>query len=107
MAKNSNNKLAFGIIILIVGLFYFLDKTGLLSQVPQIGKFLNLGTFLLVAGLIFLFSRADKMIGITFTAIGVFMNFNSYFSWLKGYSTYLIPIGLIAIGAYMIFSSKR
>lgn len=107
MAKISNNRLPFGLILLLVGIIYLLSKTGILENIPYISKMMNIGTFFLVAGLIFLITKTEKTIGIVFTAIGVIINFDFFFGWLQNYSTFIIPIALIGIGLAMVLTSKK
>lgn len=107
MAKISNNRLPFGLILLLVGIIYLLSKTGILENIPYISKMMNIGTFFLVAGLIFLITKTEKTIGIVFTAISVIINFDFFFGWLQNYSTFIIPIALIGIGLAMVLTSKK
>lgn len=107
MAKNSSNKLPFGIIILLIGIFFLLSKTGLLDKIPYINKAMNVGSIFLIAGIIFLLTKREKTVGIIFTVIGVIINFDSVFGWIQNYSAFIIPIGLIAIGLGMVVTSKR
>lgn len=107
MAKSSNNRLPFGLIILLIGLIYLLSKTGILEKIPYISKMMNIGTFFLLAGIIFLLTKTEKTIGIIFTAIGVIINFDFFFGWLQNYSSLIIPISLIGIGLVMVLTSKK
>lgn len=107
MAKTSNNRLAYGLIVLIVGVIYLLSKTGILMSIPYADRLMNVGTFFLVAGIIFLFTKAEKTMGIIFTAIGVIMNFDFLSGWLKSYSALIVPVALIAIGLGMVLTSKK
>ncbi len=107
MAKTSNNKLPFGLILLLVGTIYLLSKTGLLDKIPYIDRMMNVGTFFLIAGLIFLLTKTEKTVGIVFTAIGVIINFDFFFGWLQNYSTLIVPIALICIGLAMVLTSKK
>lgn len=76
-------------------------------SIPYADRLLNVGTFFLIAGIIFLFTKAEKTMGIVFTAIGVIMNFDFFSGWLKNYSSLIVPIGLIAIGLGMVLTSKK
>lgn len=107
MAKVSNNRLPFGLILLLVGTIYLLNKTGLLDKIPYIDRMMNVGTFFLIAGLIFLLTKTEKTVGIVFTAIGVIINFDFFFGWLQNYSTLIVPIALIGIGLAMVLTSKK
>lgn len=107
MAKNSGNRLPYGILILIIGIIYLLSKTGILAQIPHADRLMNIGTFFLIAGVIFLFTKAEKTMGIVFTGIGIVMNFDFFFGWMQNYSSLIVPIILVAIGLFMIITSKK
>lgn len=107
MAKSSSNRLPYGLLILIVGIIYLLSKTNVLSHIPYADRLMNIGTFFLIAGIIFLFTKAEKTMGIIFTAIGVIMNFDFYFGWIHNYSSLIIPVILVIIGLFMVITSKR
>lgn len=107
MTKSSNNRLPYGLIILFVGIIYLLNKTGILDKVPYAHNLMNIGTFFIVAGIIFIFTKAEKTMGIVFSAIGLILNFDFFFGWLKDYSSLILPIGLIAVGLGMVLTSKK
>lgn len=107
MAKSSSNRLPYGLIILIVGVIYLLSKTGILAQIPYAERLMNIGTFFLIAGIIFICTKAEKTMGIVFACIGLIMNFDFFFGWLKNYSSLILPIALIVIGLGLVFTSKK
>ncbi len=107
MAKNSGNRFPYGLLILIIGIIYLLSKTGILAHIPYADKLMSIGTFFLIAGIIFLFTKAEKTMGIVFTAIGVIMNFDFFFGWIHNFSSLIIPVILIAIGLFMVITSKK
>lgn len=107
MAKNSGNRFPYGLLILIIGIIYLLSKTGILAHIPYADKLMNVGTFFLIAGIIFLFTKAEKTMGIVFTAIGVIMNFDFFLGWIHNFSSLIIPVILIAVGLFMVITSKK
>lgn len=107
MAKNSGNRFPYGLLILIIGIIYLLSKTGILAHIPYADKLMNIGTFFLIAGIIFLFTKAEKTMGIVFTAIGIIMNFDFFFGWIHNFSSLIIPVILIAVGLFMVMTSKK
>lgn len=107
MAKSTSNRLPYGLLILIVGIIYLLNKTGMLAHIPYADKLMNIGTFFLIAGVIFLFTKAEKTMGIIFTAIGLIMNFDFFFGWIHNFSSLIVPIILVAIGLFMVITSKK
>lgn len=107
MAKATGNRLPYGLLILIIGIIYLLSKTGILAHIPYADRLMNVGTFFLVAGIIFLFTKAEKTMGIIFTAIGVIMNFDFFFGWIHNLSSLIIPIILVGVGLFMVITSKK
>lgn len=107
MAKSSGNRLPLGLIMLVIGIFYLLSKTGILHKVPYLEQLMNIGTFFLVAGIIFLLTKTEKTVGIIFTAIGLIINFDFFFGWIQNYSSLIIPITLIGVGIMMVLTSKK
>lgn len=107
MAKSNSNRLSYGLIILVVGIIYLLSKTGILMDIPYAERLMNIGTFFLIAGIIFLLTKAEKTMGIIFTGIGLIMNFDFFFGWLRNYSSLIVPVVLIAIGLGMVITSRR
>ncbi|MFR9166793.1 MAG: hypothetical protein ACLVKO_11450 [Dysgonomonas sp.] len=47
------------------------------------------------------------MLGIIFTVIGVVINADFFFGWMKSYSNLIIPIALLVLGLVMILTSKK
>lgn len=107
MAKSSGNRLPYGLLILIIGILYLLSKTGILSHIPYADKLMNIGTFFIIAGIIFLFTKAEKTMGIVFTAIGVIINFDFFLGWIHNYSSLIVPVILVIIGLFMVITSRK
>ncbi|MBP1617403.1 MAG: hypothetical protein H6Q14_1230 [Bacteroidetes bacterium] len=107
MAKDDDNKLAFGLILMIFGLIFLLDKTGLLDMIPNGGAITNFRILVLIAGVIFLFAKREKMWGIILTGLGVLLNADFFFGWFASISAITIPVLLIVIGVILVFRSKK
>jgi len=107
MAKSGGDRLAYGLTILTFGTIMLLDKTGVLSKIPYGYTLMGVGSFFLIAGIIFLCTKAEKTLGIFFTVIGVLINSNFFFGWMRSYSNLLIPVILIVSGLIMVLISRR
>lgn len=108
MAKEANNdKLSYGLILLIFGLFFLLDKLGLLAQLPINYNFLSISSFFLISGIIFIITQPKRVLSWIFLIIGLFLNSNILFSWLNAYSKFYIPLALIIIGIFLVVSSRK
>lgn len=107
MAKKSDNKLAYGLTIMVFGLIFLLDRTGILHKIPHGEVLTGVGTLFLIAGIIFLITRAEKALGIILTAIGVIINADFFFGWMTHYSNLIVPIILIVAGLVLVLLSRR
>lgn len=108
MAKNNkNDRLAYGLSILIFGLIFLLSKTGILSHIPYGSEFMSIGAFFLISGIIFLLTSANKTLGIIFTLVGLIIKSDLFFGWIHSYSKLIVPILLIIVGLSMVLTSKK
>ncbi|NDV69524.1 hypothetical protein [Dysgonomonas sp. 25] len=102
-----NDKLSFGITLVIFGLLFLLDKVGFLAQIPIRYDFISVSCFFLVAGIVFVCTQPKSTMSWVFLAVGIFLNFNHLFGWLNQYSKFFIPVAVIIAGIALIFSYKR
>ena len=106
-ASTSNDRLSYGLTILIFGLLYLLDKIGLLAEIPYGSRIISVGVFFLIAGIVFIATQPKKVLGWLFLAVGLFLNSDIFFGWISTYSKFLIPLALIIVGLVMIFTGKK
>jgi len=92
---------------MIYGVVFLLSKTGILKHIPYGEKLLSIGSFFLIAGIVFLFTRTEKRTGIVLTVIGVLINADLFFGWIHSYSNLIIPLLLIVIGLILVITSKK
>lgn len=107
MTKKDDNRLAFGIILMVFGLIFLLDKTGLLGLIPKAETLVNFRVLVLIAGIIFLLAKRDRTWGLVLTGLGVILNADFFFDWFQSFSAITIPIIFIIIGVILVFKSKR
>lgn len=108
MASSKNNdRLSYGITILIFGLLFLLQKTGILAQIPYGENFISVGTFFLIAGIVFVATQPKRVLGWVFACIGLFLNADFFFGWMTNYSRYIVPLALIIAGIVMVFSASN
>lgn len=103
--NNSNDRLSYGITILVFGLLFLLDKLNVLSVIPF--NLVSIGSFFLIAAVVFLITQPRKVLGWVFLGIGVLLNADMFFGWMKNYSNLIVPIGLIVAGLVMVLSHKK
>lgn len=106
-ASKSNDRLSYGITILIFGVLYLLDKVGFLAKIPYGNKLISVGVFFLIAGIVFLFTQPKKILGWIFLVVGVILNADLFFGWMASYSNLIVPIALIIAGTAMVLTSKN
>lgn len=108
MAVNSNSdRLSYGIILLIFGVLFLLDKIGVFNTLTFGKQLLSIGSFFLIAGIVFVITQTKKVLGWVFLVIGLLLNADFLFNWMSSYSRYIIPILLIVAGFFLITGKKR
>ena len=106
-SNKSNDRLSYGITILVFGILFLLDKTGVLDKIPYGGNLISVGVFFLIAGIVFLATQPKKVLGWIFLGIGVLLTADLFFSWVSDYSNLIVPIGLIIAGLAMVLTYKK
>lgn len=107
MAKDTGNRLSYGLTILTFGVLFLLDKVGILNHIPYGKSLVSVGSLFLIAGIIFLLTKTEKKMGLVLTAVGVIMNADLFFGWMSNYSNLIVPIVLIVGGLIMVLTSKK
>ena len=106
-SNNTNDRLSYGITILIFGLLFLLDKLGVLAKIPYAENLIGVGAFFLIAGIVFLFTQPKKVLGWVFLGIGILLNADIFFGWMHSYSKLIVPLGLIVAGLIMVLTHKK
>lgn len=105
--SKSNDRLSYGVSILIFGILFLLDKIGILSKIPYNEHFISIGSFLLIGGIVFLATQPKKILGWIFLIIGILLNADLFFGWVANYSNLVVPIALIIVGIAMVLTSRK
>lgn len=105
--SKSNDRLSYGITILIFGVLFLLDKLGVLSKIPYGDYLISVGVFFLIGGIVFLITQPKKVLGWIFLIIGIILNADLFFGWMKSYSNLIVPLGLIIAGIAMVLTAKK
>ena len=106
-SSKSNDKLSYGITILVFGVLFLLDKTGFLDKIPYGGNIVSIGSFFLIAGIVFIATQPKKVLGWIFFGVGILFNADLFFGWMSSYSNLIVPIGLIVAGVVLVLTSKK
>ena len=109
MLKQNDSRLAIGLTLLLIGILFLLDRIGFFGMFPgSVRDFvMDWRNFFFYAGVIFLFARRDKMIGIVLILLGFIFYLKNIFGFLKGLGDLIGPIVLIAVGVIFVFIARR
>ena len=106
MSTRRSDKLAWGVVFIVIGALVLIDKLNIFSG--AFGRFLQSpGTYFLAAGITFLSYRRDKTLGIIFTIIGVIIHSDLLFGWINLNSQLLLPVVLMVIGIILITTNRK
>lgn len=105
--SKSNDRLSYGITILIFGVLFLFDKMGILNQIPYGHKLISIGVFFLIGGIVFLATQPKKVLGWVFLGVGILFNADLFFGWMDDYSRFIVPVGLIIAGVAMVLTAKN
>ncbi len=105
--NKSDDRLSYGIIILIFGVIFLLDKLGFLDSIPYGDNIMSVGVFALIAGVVFIATQPKKVLGWVLLGVGALLNANLFFGWMSNYSNLIIPIGLIIAGVALVLTAKK
>lgn len=106
-SKTSNDRLSYGITILIFGVLFLLDKLGFLKHIPYGYKLISVGVFFLIGGIVFLITQPKKILGWILLGVGIVLNADLFFGWISDYSNLIVPLGLIIAGVAMVLTAKK
>lgn len=102
--KNNDGNIAFGFIILGIGIILLLRKAGVfipgwVTTWPMI--LLAIGTFAIIK------HEFKSFFGFVLLFLGAYFLLRNEFDFDFGLSQYIWPLGLIALGIYLIFQKQR
>ena len=105
MASKNDNRLAWGITLLVFGVLFLVRQ---LHIVP-IGisdVIFDFKNYPLIIGVIFLLTHSNKNIGIVLIVLGLLFRLSDIIHWTKDISDFIWPVLLIAAGAVLVFKRK-
>jgi len=106
MTSKKDNRLAWGITLLVFGCLFLLKQLHILSPeiAPAIFDFKN---YPILMGVIFLFFHTNKNIGIVLIAVGLLFRISEIIQMTRHISGFIWPVLLIFAGAIMVFSNNE
>lgn len=99
-----NYKYPVGILLIFLGILFFLKQTGILPDgiADVLFDWRNVPIY---AGAVFLFARNLRVALILF-AIGALTHISNLIAWSKDYSQFVWPVIIIVVGIILLLSSK-
>ncbi|MDP4237903.1 MAG: hypothetical protein Q8904_00340 [Bacteroidota bacterium] len=106
MSNKKDNRLAWGITLLVFGCLFLLRQLQILPSeiVPYIFDFKN---YPLIMGVIFLLFHSNKNIGIVLIVVGLLFRLSDIIQLTRNISDFIWPLLLILAGAIMVFGIKK
>lgn len=102
-----SDKFAWGVVLIAFGILILLDRLNIFADSNVMTFIHSPGTYFLVAGIIFLIFKSEKMLGIVLTAVGLIIHSDLFFGWMTSYRSYMIPVILIIVGGIMALNARR
>ena len=108
-AKSSNNRdtyKAAALTLLVIGALMLINK---IIPFRSLGMewVMQKDNYILFSGIIFLFFKKDKSVGIILLTLWLIMNFGMVVSLLGAVSAYLLPLVLLIVGGILYFLTTR
>ncbi len=100
---NNRNKLAWGLISLIIGILFLLKYLHMFSGTWENWIFDYRNLFILIGG-VFAFVGKNKTLGIILMVVGIGLYLDDIILWTKNLSNILWPIILILTGVLLLVS---
>ena len=106
MNIQKDNRLAWGISLLLFGVMFLLRQLGIFS--PEIADVLfDFKNFPLIIGVIFLIWHKNKSIGMILIVVGLLLRLQEIIHWTQNLSEFVWPLLLIAAGIILLFGVKK
>jgi hypothetical protein len=105
--KNTGDRLAYGLTVMIFGVLFLLQRTHVLDKIPYASYLVSIGGFCLIAGIVFLSMQAERTSGIVLTVVGAIICSDFFFNWMHSYSNLITPVILIVAALVLILTAKK
>ena len=105
MTLKNDNRLAWGITLLVFGVVFLLRQLQIIPS--EIAMYLfDFKNYPLIMGIIFLLSHSNKSIGIVLIVVGLLFRLSDIIQLTRHVSDYIWPILLITAGGILVFKKK-
>ncbi|MDD2996777.1 MAG: DUF5668 domain-containing protein [Paludibacter sp.] len=106
MNIQKDNRLAWGITLLLFGIMFMLRQLNIFPQ--EISEMVfDLKNYPLIIGLVFLFTHKNKTIGLVLITVGLLFRLSDIIRLTHNISDFIWPTLLIIAGAIMVFGKGK
>ncbi len=106
MSNKKDNRLAWGVTLLIFGCLFLLRQLQVLPS--EIAPYIfDIKNYPLIIGVIFLLFHSNKNIGIVLVVVGLLFRLSDIIQFTRHISDFIWPVLLIIAGAIMVFGIKK
>jgi hypothetical protein len=106
MATKKDNRLAWGVTLLVFGCFFLIRQLQILPAEFS-GIVFDFKNYPIIIGLIFLIFHSNKNIGIVLIVVGLLFRISDIIQLTRHISDYIWPVLLIIAGGIMVFGVKK
>jgi hypothetical protein len=106
MSSKKDNRLAWGVTLLIFGCLFLLKQVHILPSEFESYIF-DFKNYPLIMGVIFLLCHSNKNIGIVLIVVGLLFRLSDIIQLTRHISDFIWPVLLILAGAIMVFGKKK
>lgn len=106
MALQKDNRLAWGISLLVFGCIFLIRQLNILPAGLSDIVF-DFKNYPLIVGVIFLLAHKNKNIGLVLIVVGLMFRLSDIIRWTQHISDFIWPLLLIIAGAILIFANKK
>jgi hypothetical protein len=105
MANKKDNRLAWGVTLLVFGCLFLIRQLQLIPSelAPYVFDFKN---YPLIIGAVFLLFHSNKNIGIVLIVVGLLFRLSDIIQLTRHVSDFIWPVLLILAGAILVFGKK-
>ena len=106
MNIQKDNRLAWGITLLLFGLLFMFRQLNILP--PDISEMVfDFKNYPLIIGIVFLFTHKNKTIGLVLITVGLLFRLSDIIRLTQNISDFIWPSLLIIAGAIMVFGKSK
>jgi hypothetical protein len=106
MATKKDDRLAWGVTLLVFGLLFLIRQLHLLPDNISVLIF-DIRNYPLIMGAIFLLLHSNKSVGLVLVIVGLLFRLSDIIRCTKHLSDFILPSVLVLVGIILIFGVKK